>query len=478
MQAQPGFTADRAQANLVFTVREGPQIFVDHVLIAGNVRTSAETIERELQLKPGDPLSLEAEYESQRRLAALQLFRRAPQLTELRHGDETRRDLLVTVEEAAPTTLGDGGGVEGRLRVVDNEFGFATQKFELAPRAFVNVGRRNLFGKNRSINFFASLSLHPESADSTVGYGFTEYRVLGTFHEPRVLGSAVDGLVFGEIEQQIRSSFNLARQSATVQVSRRLTRRVTVGGAYQLQHTNLLDVKVDPQDQALIDRVFTELRLSSFTVQGFYDTRDDPVDSTSGEYLSASGQIAARAIGSEVGFVKSFFTAQAFRPLPHGRGTVFAAQARFGIAAGFPRDVVVETAEGETKVEVGFKELPEPERFFAGGDTTVRGFALDTLGRPETIKDGFPIGGNAETIFNVELRSPVRKGVQAVGFVDTGNVFAHAADLDLLALRTAVGFGLRYKSPVGPIRFDMGFKVKPYPGERPSAWFITFGQAF
>jgi outer membrane protein insertion porin family len=115
----------------------------------------------------------------------------------------------------------------------------------------------------------------------------------------------------------------------------------------------------------------------------------------------------------------------------------------------------------------------------------VRGFALDSLGRPETIKDGFPIGGNAETIFNVELRSPVRKGLQGVGFVDTGNVFAHAADLDLLALRTAVGFGLRYKSPVGPIRFDMGFKVNPQRdsinperNERRAAWFITFGQAF
>ena len=382
----------------------------------------------------------------------------------------------MTVEEAAPTTLGFGGGVEGRLRVVNNEAGFATQKFELAPRAFVNVGRRNLFGKNRSVNFFASLSLHPEGPDSTVGYGFTEYRVLATFHEPRVLGSAVDGVLSGEIGQQIRSSFNLARQIATVQVSRRLTRRVSVGGAYQLQHTNLLDVKVAEGDQPFIDRAFTELRLSSFTVQGFYDTRDDPVDSTGGEYLSASGQIAARAIGSEVGFAKAFFTAQAFRSLPHGRGTVFAAQARLGIATGFPRDVA--QTIGSTIVQVGFKELPEPERFFAGGATTVRGFALDTLGRPDTIKDGFPIGGNAETIFNVELRSPVRKGLQGVGFVDTGNVFAHAGDIDLLELRTAVGFGLRYKSPVGPIRFDMGFKVKPETGERRSAWFITFGQAF
>ena len=108
----------------------------------------------------------------------------------------------------------------------------------------------------------------------------------------------------------------------------------------------------------------------------------------------------------------------------------------------------------------------------------MRGFALDTLGRPETITDGFPIGGNGVTIFNVELRSPALRGLQGVGFVDTGNVFADATDIDLGLLRTAVGFGVRYKSPVGPIRFDMGFKVNPQPGERPSAWYITFGQAF
>jgi outer membrane protein insertion porin family len=156
---------------------------------------------------------------------------------------------------------------------------------------------------------------------------------------------------------------------------------------------------------------------------------------------------------------------------------VIAAQARLGVANGFPRDVVG-TVNGESVVITGVEDLPEPERFFAGGDATVRGFALDTLGRPETIKDGFPIGGNAEAIFNVELRGPVYGGVQGVGFVDTGNVFARADDIDFGLLRTALGFGVRYRSPVGPIRFDVGFKVHPEPGERSSAWFISFGQAF
>jgi len=481
VDARPGFTPDGGQANPVFTVREGPRVFVDHVIIAGNIRTSAATIERELQLKPGDPLSLAAEYESQRRLAALQLFRRAPQITELRHGDETKRDLLVTVEEAAPTTLDYGGGLEGGLRVVTGANGLAAERFELAPRASVGLGRRNLFGTNQSVNLFASVSLYPSSSSSgsTVGSGFTEYRVQATFHEPRLANTAIDGLLAGTVEQQIRPSFNFARRSVTAQASRRLARKVSVSGAYQIEHTQLLDVQVvDPADQALIEQVFTQVLLSSFSVQGAYDTRDNPVDSTRGEYVSALGQLAARAIGSEVGFAKSVFTAQAFRTLPHSRGAVVAVQARLGLATAFPL-AVVQTEGGQTVVET-VRELPEPERFFAGGEIgPIRGFALDTVGTPATIApDGFPIGGNAETIFNGELRVPVGRGVGVVGFVDTGNVFAQTVDIDLGALRWAAGVGLRYKSPVGPLRVDLGFNLDRQPNESLTAWFISFGQAF
>jgi outer membrane protein insertion porin family len=130
------------------------------------------------------------------------------------------------------------------------------------------------------------------------------------------------------------------------------------------------------------------------------------------------------------------------------------------------------------------KDLPASERFFAGGDTTVRGFALDQLGTPATIdKDGFPIGGNALVIFNAELRVPVAGGLGVVGFFDTGNVFARTTDVDLKELRSAVGFGVRYKSPVGPIRVDLGFKVRrrdiaPGVRESPNALHISLGQAF
>jgi outer membrane protein insertion porin family len=472
VDATPEYSTDRTRVTIRYAIQEGPRVFIGHVLIVGNVRTATAMIERELQVKPGDPFSLAAINESQRRLAALGLFRRA-RIAELRHGDETTRDLLVTIEEAPPTTIGFGGGLEGRLRPVRSEAlgGRVSEQFEVAPRAFFEVGRRNLFGKVRSVNFFSSISLHPkdepffanESATGTGGYGFPEYRVLGTFREPRLLETPFDGFATLTFEQQIRSSFNFARRSASAEAARRLTDTVSVSGNYQIQRTRIFDISIS-KDVPLIERIFPTFRLSSFSATVIRDTRNDTVEPAGGRYVSANAQVAARAIGSEYGFAKSFVTAQTFHTIRGTNRVVAAGSARFGIATGF----------GD------IEKLPASERFFAGGDTTIRGFALDRVGIPkETLDDdGVPIGGNGLVIFNAELRAPVSGGLGVVGFIDTGNVFARASDLDLGKLRSAVGTGIRYKSPFGPIRFDVGLKVNRRPGEALTAWFVSFGQAF
>jgi outer membrane translocation and assembly module TamA len=144
--------------------------------------------------------------------------------------------------------------------------------------------------------------------------------------------------------------------------------------------------------------------------------------------------------------------------------------------------------------------IPEPERFFAGGDTTNRGFSLDALGvrhepadpQSDTIdKNGFPIGGNATVVLNGELRVPVRGGLSVVSFFDSGNVFQRMNQLSISDFRNAVGFGVRYRSPFGPLRVDLGFKTRvetftctgtdnvarPCAESRP-ALHISFGQAF
>ena len=475
VEAASTFSADGTRVSVVFTIREGPQIFVDHVLIVGNVRTSTATIEHELQVQAGDRFNLALITESRRRLTTLGLFRRVD-IRELQHGEETTRDLLVTVEEAPPTTIGFGGGVEFRSRVVQAPNSTtAVDQLELAPRASFQISRRNLFGKNRSADFFSSVSVHPEDTGQTsgtgiAGFGLAEYRLGGVLHEPRVFDTAADGSVNVIFEQQIRSSFNFARRSLSADIARRFSRTISATASYQLQRTRLFDLKLSPEDQLLIPRLFTQFRLSSFSGSGIYDTRDDPVDPHSGESGTISAQLAGEHIWSEVGFVKSIVTGQLFRTIPHTNRIVFAANVRLGMAEGFSND----------------GQLPPSERFFAGGDTTVRGFTLDQLGvrhtplQPgDTIdQDGFSVGGNGLVIFNVELRTPVFGGVSVVPFLDVGNVFARVTDIDLTELRSTPGLGLRYKSPFGPLRFDVGFKVNRQTGEPLSAWFISFGQAF
>jgi ssDNA-binding Zn-finger/Zn-ribbon topoisomerase 1 len=139
--------------------------------------------------------------------------------------------------------------------------------------------------------------------------------------------------------------------------------------------------------------------------------------------------------------------------------------------------------DGQPIVDV-VQDLPASERFFAGGDTTVRGFSLDRLGVDATISPtGFPTGGNGLVVLNGELRATLIGSFGAVAFIDSGNVFLRATDLDLTRLRAAAGVGIRYQSPVGPIRIDMGFKLdrrELAPGrlERRSVLHISLGQAF
>ena len=476
VEAKPEFSRDDTHVAVTFVIHEGPQVFVDHVLIVGNVRTTTGTIERELQVKAGDTFSLAAINESQRRLTALGLFRRA-RITELRHGGETTRDLLVTIEEAPPTTVGYGGGVEvGRVVVAAPEGEVASERFDVAPRAFFEIGRRNVFGKNRSLNVFSSVAFHSQESAANV-----EYRAIGTFREPRVFDTAADAFVNTTFEQQRRSSFNFSRRSLSADIARKVTRAVSITGSYQIQRTSVFDERLDEGDKPLIDRLFPQFRLSSFTSSLIRDTRDDAVDPSRGQYASLSGQLAGRAIGSQIGFAKGFLTAQLFRTIPHSNRIVFAGNARFGLASGFPREAP--GTDGQLEV---IRDLPQSERFYAGGDTTIRGFALDRVGTrhipaqaDDTLDaDLLPVGGNGLVIFNAELRAPIAGGLGIVGFLDTGNVFSRVADIDLMQLRTAVGSGVRYKSPFGPIRFDLGFKINRQPGEGLTAWFISFGQAF
>ena len=495
---------DGSGADIRFAIAEGQQVVVDHVIIVGNERTSTQTIERELLLKPGQPLGYSARIESQQRLAALGLFRRVA-IEELRHAGESRRDVLVQVEEAPPTTIGYGGGVEGGTRLrPTGEGGQAEERFEIAPRGFFEIGRRNLWGKNRAVNLFGRVSLRSRDvvlSDSGVrfdepgegsGYGFNEYRVLATFREPRAFNTPADLLVTGILDQAIRSSFNFITREARAEAGVRIGARYNLAGRYSYEHTRLFDERFTEAEKPLIDRVFPQVRISKFSASAIRDTRNDVLDPDNGTLVILDSQLAARMIGSEVGFTRTFIEGFGFYRMPSARRLILAVGSRLGVAHGFRRTVArigpdgqpITDAGGTPIVDVVEYLLPASERFFAGGDTTVRGFSLDRLGTDATISStGFPTGGNGLVVLNAELRVAVVGGLGAVGFLDAGNVFLRAKDLDLGELRGAAGFGIRYRSPVGPIRIDLGFKLdrrELAPGrlERRNVLHISLGQAF
>jgi outer membrane protein insertion porin family len=503
IEATVALVQNSARAEIVFAVSEGDQVLVDRVIIVGNQRTSIEIIERELLLQPGQPLGYSARIESQRRLIALGLFRRVV-VDELRHGDEPRRDVLVQLEEAPPTTIGFGGGIEGGTRLrPTGEGGQAEERFEVAPRAFFEIGRRNLWGKNRAVNLFARASLR--SRDRTLlesvtptgiavaegVYGFNEYRVFGTYREPRVFNTRADLLVTGILDQAIRSSFNFISREVRVETGLRVGQRFSLATRYAYRQTRLFDERFTGAEKPLIDRVFPELGISKFSASAIRDTRDDVIDPDVGMLLVMDSELAARVLGSEVGFTKTFLQGFWFRRVPASRRMVIAIGARVGVAHGFRRRVVRESVDGEpltapdgSPIVDVVEDLPASERFFAGGDTTVRGFALDRLGTGATISpSGFPTGGNGLIVLNAELRTAVVGGIGAVGFVDVGNVFPRATDIRFGRMRVAAGFGLRYQSPVGPIRIDLGFKLdrrELAPGrlERRNVLHVSLGQAF
>jgi outer membrane protein insertion porin family len=480
----PTLSADHTRADLHFRVTEGQQTIVDHILIVGNTRTDERVIKRELLVQEGKPLGLEDLIESQRRLGALGLFRRI-RVEELSHGSAAT-DVLVSVEEASATTMSYGGGAEASRILKEGPEGQAQERIEFAPRGFFDIGRRNLGGKNRTADLFARLSLHPsDDPDPTKSdnpFGFSEYRIVGTYREPRAIGLNADLSLTAAVEQGRRSSFNFARKGVNAEIGRRLGPGVRVSGRYSFGTTRTFDEKLSLADQSRIDRIFPQVRLSGFSGALSRDTRDDVLDPGRGTFVSAEGTLAARALGGQVGFLKSYFQGLWFHRLPSSRRVVFASRLAVGLADVFPRDVTATDLEGH-EVTITVEDLPASERFFAGGDTTIRGFALDTVGAPNTISStGFPRGGNAVLLMNGELRVPVWRDIGAVGFMDGGNVFDRVTEMDLGELRGSVGFGLRYRSPIGAIRFDVGFKLdqRVIGGqlEPRRAFHFSLGQAF
>jgi outer membrane protein assembly factor BamA len=202
------------------------------------------------------------------------------------------------------------------------------------------------------------------------------------------------------------------------------------------QTVNLADILVNPLANQFPDERGI-IQIGSVSGSSILDRRNDPINPSTGSFTTTTFQVANRVLGSEVNFTSLFNQYSAYSPVPGG---VLATSLRFGWNQPY----------GPTKA------LPINLRYFAGGSTTLRGFSFD---------EAEPDGGNILTIGNVEYRAPLPifpiTGIVGALFYDTGNVFARWSDVNLNNFTHTVGFGLRYQTPLGPVRFDFGFLLKP-----------------
>jgi outer membrane protein insertion porin family len=506
VRPMPLFSYDPTEgaADIAISITEGPQTIVDRVIIEGNQRTSRETIQRELSVRPGEPLGFTDVLESQTRLSALGLFRRVPPFAIRRHAGENLADVVVSVQEALPTTIGYGGGLEVSSVLRSTEEGTADERLDFVPRLFFEIGRRNMWGKNRQVNLFTRLSARTRDTVTSSGaldssYAINEYRVFATFREPRAFASPYTILSTVIAERARRASYSFETQEARIEMGGRASPTLTGSVRFSIENTRLYDVSSSlPEDERpLIDRVFPQVRLSKFSGGLIHNTRDNELDPSRGIFISADADVAARRIGSEVGYVKTLLQGTWYHQLPSARRMVVALRGILGAAHPFPRVAPLLDPDGNPVLDPDgnpvlqtVQDLPASERFFAGGSTSNRGFTNDRLGIQRGIPEedtispaGFPTGGNGEILLNSELRVNLVGSLGGVVFMDAGNVFKRAADLSLGDLRPAAGFGVHLRVANLPVRAELGFNLDRREltsgrFERGSVLHVSIGPAF
>ena len=497
--------AEQAEAvRLVYHIQEGPQTRVRSVLISGYEHTRLGVIRREVHIQPGEPLREADVVESQRRLYNLGIFNRVTIEPQNPTGTDVDKDIAVLVEEAKRYTLAYGGGFEvQRLASTSNP---TSGEVQAAPRGILEISKLNLTGRADSL----SLKLRGSTIENRALLG---YSIPNTFGNPRYSTQAA---AYTEKTQDI-NTFTEMRYEGSIQLTDQVTSRTTLLYRYSFRKVLVSNLNSHIAPEAI--PLFQQPTLvSQFSVTWSRDTRDNPADASKGSFNSADFGAADTYIGSSASFLRFFYQNSTYHPIK--RRFSFARSLRLGILSPY-RDTVSLSFPAPTTPPLP-TVIPLPERFFGGGGTSLRGFALNQAGPRDSVT-GFPVGGQAMVVLNQEFRFPMRLpfiGTSLGGalFYDGGNVYSRLTRISFrtnlpsptLALQNpslppsstnlpmcvancsnelnyfshTAGLGFRYKTPVGPIRIDLGYQLNrplfivpvPCPSNTPSCVTGSLGQ--
>ena len=414
---------------LTYIVTEGVSYNVRNINIRGNDKTHDKVIRREIRQNEQETANTRLLRRSFERIHNLNFFEDI-NLVPQKVGNGMV-DLNVEVREKSTGTLTLGGGYSS----VDLFVGqFEVNQGNLFGRGQLLRAKAEFGGKRQSF----SLSFRePYLFDSTYSGQtdlFNQLRTLDSYQEKRVGGDFILGKSFGE---HVSSSIS-----------------------YTLESLQLLDVNATtaPQlvkDQAALGKTVT----SSIGFSISRDTRDFIFDPKEGTRHSLSLEYAGTFLGGDNAYYKTMLDSS--RYFPAWREHVFSVHGRVGYADGIQEDA-----------------LPAGERFFVGGINTVRGFRFGKAG-PLT-SAGAINGGNKQLFFNAEYLVPISKeaGLKWVIFYDIGAAFDDDQSIAFSELREGAGFGIRWISPVGPIRLEWGYNLNPQQEESKTEFEFSIGTIF
>lgn len=417
-------------ADLRIAVAPGPRKRFRGIELRGAFRTRERVVRREMTLRPGDPISASELLRLQHRLYRLGVFRSVRVGTEpVPGGGAEDWNVVVTVEEAKPVALATALGYDS----------------EAGARLSFGIGHDNLWGLDRG------LTLQARRSD-------LERRVQLVGKDPWLFGRRLDTTANVYWEELEEVGFTVERRAFALRVERKLGSAWTRFVRYNYQKIDLDIPNPTPDISAIIrEQKLADLRLGDVGLTFARDTRDDPFLPTTGGTLVGEGRIFHPAVASDESFVKVFLQGSATRGL--GRGAAYAVALRVGAAKSF----------GDTDT------VPISERFFAGGESTLRGFRRDTLG---LVVDDLAVGGEGLLLLNQEIRFPLWRALKGTVFTDWGNVFADLSSFDPTDLRYAAGIGLRFETPIGPLRLEYGRKLDRRPGESPGEFYFAIGTIY
>jgi outer membrane protein assembly complex protein YaeT len=431
---------------LRYVVNPGSPQFVRGVLVSGLRSTRPSLVTRTLQLKAGDPLSPTAITDAQRRLYDLGIFEKVDAAIQNPDGDTTDKYVLFDLHEAARYSAAVGLGAEfARIGGCQTCLDAPAGAIGFAPRVSFSVTRNNMWGVAHTLTLRTRLSTLDRLA-------------LVNYQWPRLTGTDRFSLSFTGSYEDSRDvrTFSFKSYQGSAQLSQRLSKATALIYSYTFRQVSVdqQTLKISP---LLIPLLSQPVHLGLLSAAWIQDHRDDPIDPHHGMYNTVDLGLAENAFGSQRNFLRFLARNSTYHPIT--RRIVLARNTEFG-------DIYAFNYSGDPA-----EAIPLPERFFAGGAASNRGFP-DFQAGPRDLETGFPVGGTALFFNQTELRFPLPiQNVGGVLFHDAGNVYSTLGNLsfrvdqqnlhDFDYMVHAVGFGLRYRTPIGPVRVDLAYSINP-----------------